>query len=266
MAEEKPKHIRNYGKVLKMIEAFFAAREKEDRDRLAECKALLNRVRAGEKNVTYKSGDLCTESGLATDVNRFEAYLAPPWRGKPRKDTLLAWKASMLKRLEAADRAPVFAGLKVKIDWHRSRTWGNCPSAEAWVFGTGDPIYTTKGSDGRPVLDHRGEPFLHTTHYATGRASGCGYDKRSAAAGEAISCPTIDRLIIEHEKAWECYAVDGTDNLPHLSIGGKGVETLRALFHAYGGKAPIPGFEWTWEEGRTWDFIEVAPKARKGRD
>ena len=33
---EKEKRIRNYGKVKKQIETFFAAREKEYRDRLAE--------------------------------------------------------------------------------------------------------------------------------------------------------------------------------------------------------------------------------------
>ena len=106
---------------------------------------------------------------------------------------------------------------------------------------------------------------MTTTHHSTGHASGCGYDKCSAAVEDGILCPTIDRLIIENEKTWRFYAVEGKDYFPHLSIGGKGVETLRGLFKAYGEKPPIPGFEWQWEEGRTWDYLEVRPKAKRKR-
>ena len=60
------------------------------------------------------------------------------------------------------------------------------------------------------------------------------------------------------------YAVDGKDDFPHLSIGGKGVDVLRPLFKEYGARPPIPRFDWRWEEGRTWDLIEVTPKSKKG--
>lgn len=264
---EKVTHIKNYGKVLKMIEAFFAAREKEDRDRIAEYQALLDRIRAGEKDVTYRNGDTCTESGLAADVKRLEAYLAPPWRGKPRKDTLLAWKASMLKRLEAADRAGEVTEITFKIEWHRSRTWGNCPSCETWVHYKGEAQDAVRDADGSPMKYGDGKPVMMSTHYNPRTyASGCGYCKRSTVMSEGIQCPAVDRLVIEHEKCWNEYAIDGKDCLPHLSFGGKGVETLCSLFRQYCGKAPIPGFNWEWQEGKNWDYIHIVRlPAKRGK-
>lgn len=257
-------HIKNYEKVKKQIVAYYDEMQRGFEASLAQAKDFLERVRKGEKGLKWPStrNDV-TEENCVEQIRRKEEILRPPYRGKPRKHTVLWWLRRDLDRLDAADRAPKFAGLKAKVEWKRSRTWGCNPVAECWVFGNGPAIYTTKDADDKPFADRNGKPFLCTTHYWIGHASGCGYDKLSAAVGSGISCPTIDRLIVENEKCWKCYAVDGDDSLPHLSISGKGVETLRALFRAYGEKPPIPGFEWTWEEGKSWDFIEVKPESKR---
>ena len=258
METEKVTHVRNYGKVRKMILAHYDRLKKDYEESLARDKDCLERIRRGEKDPS----DHRTEKDYENLIKRLEASLLPPYRGKPRKDTVLWWRQRSLDRLDAADRAPKFTGLKVRIEWKRSRTWCSNPHAECWVFGDGPAIYPVKGEDGK-TLDDRDGPVMITTHHSTGHASGWGYDKRSTAVGAGIACPTIDRLIIEHEKTWKFYAVDGKDDFPHLSIGGKGVGVLRQLFVAYGEKPPIPGFEWQWEEGRTWDYIEVRPKAKR---
>lgn len=260
MEAKKVTHIRNYVKIQKTIVKHYDNLRSEYEKSLAKAREGLERVRRGEKDPS----DHRTEKDYENLVRRFEAELRPPYRGKPRKDTVLWWRQRALDRLDAADGAPKFTGLKVRIEWKRSRTWGSNPSAECWVFGDGPAIYPVNGEDGKTLSDHNG-PVMTATHHSTGHASGCGYDKCSAAVEDGILCPTIDRLIIENEKTWRFYAVEGKDYFPHLSIGGKGVETLRGLFKAYGEKPPIPGFEWQWEEGRTWDYLEVRPKAKRKR-
>lgn len=258
---EKVKRIRNFWRVRRQILAHYDKMQKDLEASLAQAKDFLERVRKGEKGLKWPETEYeVTENGCIEQISRMEELLRPPWRGKPRKGTVLRWRQEALDRLDRADGAPKFTGLKVKIEWVRSRTWGMNPVADCWVFGDGPAIYTTKDADGKPVADSSGRPYLHTTHYKVGHASGFGYDKRSAAVEDGITCPTIDRLIVEHGKAWDFYAVDGKTEFPHLSVSGKGVETLRRLFKGYAEEPPIPGFEWNWEEGRSWDLIEVTPK------
>ena len=263
METEKVKHVRNFGKVRKMILAHYDKWLKDTEKDLARAKDCLERIRRGEK-VKWDPNDWheMTEKTCVDLVSQFESFLRPPYRGKPRKDSVLWYRQKALDRLDAADRAPKFTGLKVDVEWKKSHTWGNVPTAECWVFGDGPAIYTAKDDKGKPLADYNGRVMV-STHHGVGRASGCGYDKLSAAVEEGIMCPTIDRLVIEHEKAWKFYAVEGKDYFPHLSIGGKGVGVLRDLFVRFGDKPPIPGFEWIWEEGKTWDFIEVRPKAKR---
>ena len=259
------RHIRNYAKVRRMIDAYFVREFAEVRRMKAEDEELLKRVRAGERNVRTRNGREAKEDELVGSIAHYGRRLDESlYRGKPKKGTLLKWKWEMIADLDAADRASKFTGMKVKIEWRRSRTWGHNPSAEVWVFSDGGGTrFPMRGSDGKQLVGSDGKPYVMTTWYRTGHASGCGYDKGSASIQDGIgSCPTIARMIIENERCWECYAVDGKNSLPHLSIGGKGVETLRALFKAYGEKPPIPGFNWNWEGGRSWDLIEVSPKGK----
>jgi hypothetical protein len=84
------------------------------------------------------------------------------------------WEAQQLRKLRAAAAAPVLSFLSVDVEWKRNSYWGNNPTATAWA------------DDG-------------TT---TGHASGCGYDKESAAVGEALNqSPAVLRVLYEAAEA-----------------------------------------------------------------
>jgi len=250
-AVDKPKvkHIRNYLKVRKMINAYY---DKE----IADTKANIAKVE--KEGMPPEWGTWQTaESYLARQRDRIQ----PPkvlknGTVKPFKDTVEWWRKRDLDRLDRADRAGVVTEIIFKIEWKKSRTWGNCPACQTWVKYEGEPQDKLEFSTGNSCMI--------STHYNPRTyASGCGYCKRSTVMSEGIQCPAIDRMVIEHEKCWECYAVEGKNCLPHLSFGGKGAETFQRLFRVYGEKAPIPGFEFDWQEGKTWDYIHVWKPAKK---
>lgn len=78
-------------------------------------------------------------------------------------------KAQELDRLERIENAAPVESVTVRVEWHRSRTWGNNPTA-----------YVDVCAGGR-------------WYSATDSASGCGYDKRSAAVGGAFG--KIDAML-----------------------------------------------------------------------
>lgn len=71
-------------------------------------------------------------------------------------------KRANLDKLTDAENAPDVLNIDVQIEWKKSRTWGANPFCECWGGG----------------------------YYTTGRASGCGYDKRTAATAEAFNSNT----------------------------------------------------------------------------
>ena len=260
MAEAKKKRIRNYAKVRKMILGHYA---KERKDAEAEIEKLKNGTADKDMWQTPEQRVARLEELLRKPVIRKNGKL------KYLKDTYALWEKQALDRLDAADKAGVVTEITFKIEWRRSRTWGMCPACQTWVHYEGEPRDFVKDDDGKPLTLSDGQPVKISTHYNSRTcASGAGYDKRSTVMSEGVQCPAVDRLIIEHEKCWERYAVEGKNNLPHLSFGGKGAETLRDLFKdGYKERAPIPGFEWEWQEGKTWDFVNIRRKSngrRKG--
>ena len=260
MAEAKEKRIRNYAKVRKMILARYA---KYRKDSEAEIEKLKNSTADEDSWQTPEQRVARLEELLRKPVVQKNGKL------KYLKDTYALWEKQALDRLDAADKAGVVTEITFKIEWRRSRTWGMCPACETWVHYEGEPQDFIRDDDGKPRTFSDGQPMKISTHYNSRTcASGYGYDKRSTVMSDGIQCPAIDRLIVEHEKCWECYAIDGKNDLPHLSFGGKGVETLRTLFKdGYKERAPIPGFEWEWQEGKTWDFVNIRRKPngrRKG--
>lgn len=77
---------------------------------------------------------------------------------------------------EEKNQKPVSC-IRINIEWHRSRTWGFCPSAECWV----------SYKDG-------------TSDYSKGyRASGCGYDKESTVIAEIFNRYLKYKLYEKHE-------------------------------------------------------------------
>ena len=118
------------------------------------------------------------------------------------------------ERLTAAEGENRPAEGLLVVRWVRNSTWGWNPHAELCVVG---------------------ETF-------TGRASGCGYDKASAAMAEALNaCPEIMRALYAKEEArpwgvtrreWLGYG-SGYGFLPAFE-GGVGVRTLCGVLTACG--------------------------------
>ena len=138
-------------------------------------------------------------------------------------------RQAMLNRLDAVSQAEPLLYVDASVEWHKSRTWGHNPSVEAWTSGS---------------------------YYNTGKASGCGYDKESAAIEHAlINSLSLQRFIIENlSKLKDEYGIETRFGIAHLSIGGKGVSTLLNIFRKVKG--------WTINEmhGKSFDGYRIERK------
>ncbi len=116
-----------------------------------------------------------------------------------------------LQRLEIAANAPELEDLTVCVEWAKNRTWGANPTATVTVNH-----------------DHRTE--------TTGHASGCGYDKESAAIANAMNAnAAVLRILYTHaEKGGKfAYSVYTFAGLPYFD-GGCGVSCFRNVFDGCG--------------------------------
>lgn len=132
-----------------------------------------------------------------------------------------------LERLEAIENAKIPSFISIKTEWVRSRTWGNNPHTEIYVQGEG-------------TLE--------------GRASGCGYDKESAAFASAakgsfalkkILCELKEAALKEGKSDKSKTACTGIDNrevcgygagynpIPTFE-GGVGMNSIISIFKRYG--------------------------------
>lgn len=211
-----PRHIKNYSAVKRLMKQYFDKDEASAKKRLEQAENDLKECDGPESEIAER------KRNVADRMEYLEKYL-------PR------YKAQWEARLEAADKAGKLLEINIIVNWSRSRTWGMNPHAEAWVCFE-DPEYGTRSA------------------YGEDRASGCGYDKRSAAMSGALSLAfkkkddeerktscmlgkaSIDRFVIEHgEELWKEYAIDRTP-FPHLCFGGKGSSCLTRLFRWIGCK------------------------------
>lgn len=123
--------------------------------------------------------------------------------------------AAKIAKLDAAEAAPALSYLSISVEWKRSKTWGANPTAES------------------------------RSNYAvgTGTASGCGYDKESAAIAEALnSDPAVmrelyavaDRALMEG-KAYRDYIGYGSGYsiIPYFE-GGVGSNCFWSIFEKMG--------------------------------
>ena len=105
--------------------------------------------------------------------------------------------------------------ITISVEWKKSTTWGANPTAECRIFTT------------------NGFSFL------TGKASGCGYDKESAAIASALNqSDAIIKMLFDADKKdaeGKVYgyrpAKDGF--FPHIS-GGVGVSCYPSVFALFG--------------------------------
>lgn len=159
-----------------------------------------------------------TPAGLRADLKQNEQ----------KRARAIAW-------LEKCNNAPALDSLLINVEWVKNRTWGNNPRAEVCVYNT-----------------------AHEVERLSGSASGCGYDKRSAAVDSAlVGSPVFGRFLIENwRRVWDCYGVSKWRGIPELDISGKGIDTLRDILEKC-------GFSWVGNWGKTWDCYNATPK--KGR-
>ena len=113
-----------------------------------------------------------------------------------------------LERLENLNNVEDFQSITIKTDWKRNSTWGWNPTCRVWVNNK------FAGED---------------------RASGCGYDKESAAAAEALwgNDILIKFLIVNYNRIKEVYGVYIYAGFPRLEISGRGFTPIRSLFAKY---------------------------------
>ena len=132
--------------------------------------------------------------------------------------------------------APSISKINISVEWKRSRTWGSNPTATV-------EIYTENCG------------FLR----AIGKASGCGYDKESAAIAEALNQSTaIQKALIDateggtktHKNGGFPYGARVSEWGATFS-GAVGVESFRSVFEAMG---------FTWERvasGKMFDAYAI---------
>lgn len=122
-------------------------------------------------------------------------------------------RARYLEKLNRAEAAEPLKDATIVVDWTRSRTWGWNPTATVTV--NGDYYRQTKDS-----------------------ASGCGYDKESAAICGAFNTnPSIMRALYEHAEQGKKfpYSVNTYAGIPYFD-GGCGVSCNYSVFEAMGYK------------------------------
>lgn len=111
-------------------------------------------------------------------------------------------------RVHEVEEIEAPAALSIVVEWHKSKTWGMNPRAR-----------------------------VATERVATyGSASGCGYDKESAAIAGAFNAnPEILKIIYDHAEAGGVfpYGVSTFAGLPSFD-GGCGVSCFYSIFEACG--------------------------------
>lgn len=112
------------------------------------------------------------------------------------------------ERVHEVEEVEAPAAVSVVVEWHKNRTWGENPRAR--------------------VAAERVATY--------GSASGCGYDKESAAIASAFNQnPEILKILYDHAEAGETfpYGVDVWTGLPSFA-GGCGVSCFYQIFEACG--------------------------------
>ena len=147
-----------------------------------------------------------------------------------------------MKKLEDAEEVEPPTEFEIDIEWKRGS------------YGTMNPTATVNAMYEAVVRDERGVPIRKAMGQSTsGKATGSGYDKESAAAASAMNKNKfIMRLLYDHAESggkFE-YGVSDTSRgyLPHLD-GGVGMTAFIAVFNAL-------GYECSHRSGKYFDFYK----------
>ena len=158
------------------------------------------------EDLTPKTAEALTEAGEGMpDAKTLEKIIKKHTR-KAKKAT-----AERLQKLEEVEAAELPQVINISVEWHRSSVWGYNPSAT-----------------------------VEAGHFRTqSTASGCGYDKESAAVANALNAnPGILKILYKYANygANFPYGVNVRAGLPSFA-GGCGVGCYRLIFEKC-------GYEW----------------------
>lgn len=137
----------------------------------------------------------------------------------------------MLKIQDMKNAGPLET-LKIIVEWSRSQTWGYNPHAQAWAQ------YANIG-----------------TLYNTGSASGCGYDKESAAVASAIN-DIMKPFMLKHFSTLKDPAIYGVCDHALCFDGGVGMSSFLKAFGAC-------GYDVHESHGKTFDSYIIVKKGLK---
>lgn len=152
----------------------------------------------------YQAGEISREKIVALTVARMEK--------QADKKT-----AEKLEKLERVAAAPDLESVSISVEWKRSSAWGYNPTAT--------------------ITTHAGKDWKR---YA-GTASGCGYDKRTAAIGTALNQDrsVLKMLYTVKEKALSEFTPDQI----RAAKNYYGTESNRDFIHYGAGYGVLPYFE-----------------------
>lgn len=123
--------------------------------------------------------------------------------------------AKELEKLETIKNAPTFTNIEIVVEWVKSNTWGHNPHVTAKMWN--------------------GETF----EKYEGRASGCGYDKESAAIASALNqCNGLVKVFTEYKEK-QIKKNRQADKDPGACTG---IDNRNAICYGFG-YSPIPYFE-----------------------
>lgn len=137
-----------------------------------------------------------------------------------------------LLKIQDMKKAGLLEYLEITVEWSRSQTWGYNPHVEARAQ------YANIG-----------------TLYNTGSASGCGYDKESAAVASAIN-DIMKPFILKHFNTLKDPAVYGVCGNNLDFEGGVGMSCFLKAFEAC-------GYEVHESHGKTFDSYIIVKKGLK---
>lgn len=227
------KHIQNYAVVKKKMKEYFALQYRKAKHTCEVFDRCFGNPKCLDKESERELYRIDEATSWLAPGHQIDADSVKRSHEYLEKD-LPKWEKHWTERLEAADKAGKLIEIILSVNWTRSRVWGSNPHAECQVYFE-DAEYGTRSA------------------YSEGRASGCGYDKRSAAVQEAfgfvvskkyshahskkdlaLARASLDRFVIEHgEELWKEYAIDKTP-VPHFNISGKGMSTFTGIFRRIG--------------------------------
>lgn len=164
------------------------------------------------------------------NLKRFKELVRKQIKKEETKKQIV--KNDCMLKIQDMKKAGSLNYLKINIEWSRSQTWEYNPHAQAWAQ------YTNIG-----------------TLYNTGSASGCGYDKESAAVASAIN-DILKPFMLKNFSTLKDPAIYGVCDNALCFDGGVGMSSFIKAFRAC-------GYDVHESHGKTFDSYIIVKKGLK---